>query len=240
MNARLIQAQMNDFFQLESITKEENTRIEENTLGQVQNKEWMLQRQHRLTSSNFGRICKATSATNFHALARSFIHKKHFSSRATSHGIKYESVAVEAFERITGHKTVECGLFVDSTNPWLAASPDQLVDSNTILEVKCPFTAKDKMTNPTNVPYVKFGDEGMTLCHDHQYYYQVQGQLMCTNHSRCLFIVFTLVDFKIIEIARDDQFITSMVKNLESFYKQYFRSALISKFVFKSYDRYFV
>lgn len=37
-------------------------------------------------------------------------------------------------------KQEECGLFIMKDRPYLAASPDRLLGTMTVLEVKCPYT----------------------------------------------------------------------------------------------------
>lgn len=38
-------------------------------------------------------------------------------------------------------RIIPCGLFIDSEIPFLAATPDGLVGNDTIVEIKCPFSA---------------------------------------------------------------------------------------------------
>ena len=227
------------FFQLHTISKEEQHIIQQETLGQNNNKRWMQERLMRITASNFGRICKATERTDLSNLATTLMRQREFSSKATAHGQKYESVAVEEFERIAGQCASECGLFVDLVHPWLAASPDRLLTGNKILEVKCPYTSKDKPINHVTVPYLVKRDSGLTLRKDHDYYYQVQGQLMCCDADACMFVVFTMCDIKIIEIKKDEDFIESMLSKLQQFFVEHFYSALVVKYVYNDYAKYF-
>jgi hypothetical protein len=44
-------------------------------------------------------------------------------------------------EEITG--LCSCGLFVDIEKTFLGASPDGLVDLDSIVEIKCPFAARN-------------------------------------------------------------------------------------------------
>ena len=71
-------------------------------------------------------------------------------SAATTYGCTYEKEAIEAYKsRMIGHSGFiikSCG-FVDQESPFLDASPDGLVDCTCcgrgVLEVKCPFRAKE-------------------------------------------------------------------------------------------------
>lgn len=90
----------------------------------------------------------------------------------------------------------------------MAASPYRVIDDDVVMEVKCPFAAKDKPITPSTVPYLKLvpGSDELTLDNKHVYYYQVQGQLLCSGRKKCIFVVYTLVDMKTITIHYDVEF----------------------------------
>ena len=44
--------------------------------------------------------------------------------------------------------------------PFLAASSDSVVNDVTLLEVKCPYAAKEQMINPKTVPFLHFDANG--------------------------------------------------------------------------------
>ena len=165
---------------------------------------------------------------------------KHKTLRADAilHGQKYETVAAETFEKIYNVTTERCGIFVSTVHPQLAASPDRVIDNETIVEVKCPYTARDKVINHTTVPYLKLLDNALVLDPNHAYYYQVQGQLFCSNRAICYFVVYTLKDIAVVRIARDDIFIQDMVKQLLKFYRSHFKAAILDTFFFKKYYSY--
>ena len=161
--------------------------------------------------------------------------KKEVKTAAILHGHKFESVAVEAFESLMKKKTESCGIFICNEYPQLAASPDRIVDEDTILEVKCPYSSKDKCISPVTVPYLYSTNGKIDLCKNHDYFYQIQGQLLCTKRNKCYFVIYTFKEIVIVEIERDDQFISNMVKKLLSFYESHFKRALIDKFMYKNY-----
>ena len=113
-----------------------------------------------------------------------------------------------------------------------------MIDHNLLLEVKCPFTAKDKQINENTVPYLKLIDNELTLRSDHDYYYQIQGQLMCSNRKSCDFVVYTTEDIKIIRIYRNEMFISNMREKLERFFQEHFRAAILQAFYYRKYDKY--
>ena len=212
--------------------------LERQTVGQNNNKVWKRQHSLRITASNFGAICTATERKDLHKLASHLVSPKPFWSPATQHGIKYEAVAVKAFEQELKVDTAECGLFVCEAKPWLAASPDRIVSDTTILEVKCPFSSRDKLITCETVPYLQSVDGSLQLKPDHPYYYQVQGQLLCTARHSCYFCVYTLKDMQVIQIQRDDHFIEQMIDKLDTFFTDYFRTAVLERHLYRHYGSY--
>ena len=60
---------------------------------------------------------------------------------ATRYGDKTDPEARCAYETSTGNKVLQVGLVVSPKIPWLACSPDGLVQCNStwkLLEIKCP------------------------------------------------------------------------------------------------------
>ena len=106
-------------------------------------------------------------------------------------------------------------MFVCLDAPWLAATPDQIVSDTAILEVKCLYVAKDKCINPATIPYLKDIDNTLQMDRNHAYFYQIQGQLLCSNRELCYFCVYTLQDMKVLKIRRDRKFIAEMIPQLQ-------------------------
>ena len=221
-----------------SIDQPDIDRIEAETRGQNNNRAWLNERSVRLQSSKFGRICKATDKTDFPKLAASLTEVTEIRAKSLEHGLKYKPVAVKKYEASIGTKTKSCGIFVSKEKPFLAASPDRTVNSDLLVEVKCPFTAKDSMINETTVSFLELIDNELRLKTDHDYYYQVQGQLMCSDRKLCDFVVYTTKDIKIIRIQRNEMFISNMKDKLERFFNDYFRNALLQTHFYRKYDKY--
>ena len=212
--------------------------LEKSTRGQGHSKTWRETRLLHITSSNFGTICKATDRRDMDALTDGLTTHRDIRSKAILHGRKYEHVAVEKFEARWGIDTDPCGIFVSQTHPQLAASPDRIIDQDTVLEVKCPYASRDKIISPETVPYLKEADGALVLDPNHDYHYQIQGQLFCSNRKLCLFVVYTLRDIVMIRIERDEGFINTMLDKLLSFYKLHFEPAIINKFMYRNYHHY--
>lgn len=59
-----------------------------------------------------------------------------------------------------------------------------------------------------------------------------------TLRHRCHLVVNTLIDSNIIEIEFDSDFIEAMLGELDVFYENHFRPALLVQFFYKHYDQY--
>jgi putative phage-type endonuclease len=221
-----------------SITLEQRVNVETSTRGQGKSSVWKTERCKRLQSSNFGRICKATDATDFPKLAYSLTKYTPAKSAAIKHGHQYEPVAVAKFEALHKVKTTECGIMVSSTHPYIAASADRLLGEDTVVEVKCPYTARHKKVNSTTVAYLQGEGDELTLDNTHEYFYQIQGQMFCTGRSQCYFVVYTKADVKYFIVQRDEVFISNMVEKLKGFYTNYFQAAVLRRFYYKDYYSY--
>ena len=220
-----------------NITQTEQTVVEKKTQGQSTNKLWKLERAKRMHASNFGRICKATHRTNKDQLARSLTAvAKTVKVPALDHGIKYEATAIGQYEKMQNVKVQPVGIYISLELPYLACSPDGCIGDDLIVEVKCPYSACQKPINPVTVPYLyKAGpDERLQLKQDHDYYYQIMGNLYCTGRQACDFVVYTLKDIQIIRINRDEAFLARMLAQLTAFYVQHFRRAVLNRFLYRS------
>ncbi len=97
-------------------------------------------KEKRLSASNIARICKMTERTDKQFFVTSLIVKKDIQTPAINHGKAYESIAVKNMKKKPTLKH-ECDLIVSNQYPMLYATPDQTVNKNLILEVKCLLSA---------------------------------------------------------------------------------------------------
>ena len=225
--------------QISNISDAQINAIERATVGQSLNAEWAEERTKRFTSSNFGRICKCTDKTDKHKLARSLTMIKHIKAAPIEHGRVHEPVALEKYQSETGNIVNPSGLVVSQMHLFLAASPDGIVTKDHLVEVKCPYVSRDKEITTATVPYLMQNDDGTDFLNEnHDYFYQIQGQLLCTGAKSCTLIVcaannLTVNDIKYIEVARNDSFIVKMILKLQYYYEQYFKAALLERFYYK-------
>ncbi|XP_062610659.1 uncharacterized protein LOC134272440 [Saccostrea cucullata] len=205
------------------------------TTGQKENCMWSSVRKNRLTASNFGCVLAAIKRNRYPvSLYKRLCSAYDLSKKdAIIWGTCNEKVAIEKY-RTFGDAVVEpTGIWLHC-NGVLGSSPDGLIRrpaafgfsyqnpgladilemSNVkpeILEVKCPFSAKN-MTIPEAIEKVHDfclevqdfnGVKSFKLRENHQYYDRVQGQLHITGKSLCDFMVWTPKDCAIVRINKD-------------------------------------
>jgi len=62
---------------------------------------------------------------------------------ATRYGIVNEVIAKEQLEDLLKTKNQSAVLIVDKNIPFIAASPDGVLDNESLVEIKCPASAKE-------------------------------------------------------------------------------------------------
>lgn len=221
---------------ISSISAEAIADTQKVTTGQSKNKSWAKERVKRIHSSNFGRICKLTERTDKKKYAKSLTTGKRLNTAPIKHGHKYEPVAIKRYEAEKKLSVDKCGIFVSKSHPYLASTPDGIVGDDKVLEVKCPYVAKEREINEVTVPFLQSNSESgqLQLNQSHDYYYQVQGQMFCSERSSCDFCVYTLKDFITINVERNEEFIETMVDKLEEFYQDYFKDAVIERHFYQN------
>jgi hypothetical protein len=110
-------------------------------------------------------------------LAKSLQTAKNIVTPAIYHGQKHEAIVIRQYEKDSGCKIHQCGIFVSTKCPFLGASPDGIINDDNIIEVKCPYSIRNEEISISNLPYLKTGECGVCLDKTHNYYYQIQGQL---------------------------------------------------------------
>lgn len=106
----------------------------------------------------------------------------------------HELLAIEQLGNDMDVATEKCGSIVDRVNPYLAGGPDGLIGERTLVDVKCPFSAR--LLTPIEAvqkQVIKFSQENKdgypSLKRLHNYNYQGQGQLNITGRTFRIFVV---------------------------------------------------
>lgn len=169
------------------------------SVTQSENEIWKLHRAGRITAS----VSKNAFSTNIDKPSMSFLklvmqYNENVSVAAMKYGTNMEPIArkfyYEKYKKYhTSFQTLETGLHINSDFPCLGASPDGLVYCQChgygLLEIKCPYKYKnglEKWYSDKNSPI----DRALQIKETHQYYYQMQHQMLVTKRNYCDFFVY--------------------------------------------------
>lgn len=109
----------------------------EETRMQSASQSWHDARKLRLTASTAKRVPKR-STTDPQKFLNEHLYPTFTGNTATQHGKENEINVITLMES-RGHTVERRGLVVHPDYPWLGASPDGILDSAQLLEIKCPF-----------------------------------------------------------------------------------------------------
>lgn len=167
------------------------------------NEAWFKAREGKLTASMFAGACGLGPGSRQQAWRRVLGLETFEGNAATDWGTENEPVALESYKAIGVRKDTEItltGFVVHPEHEWLGASPDLLIGSTGLGEIKCPASQKLYEEVP---PYY--------LC-------QVQGQLEVTKREWCDFIVWTPEAMSITRIQRSPVYWQWMYERLAEFW----------------------
>lgn len=144
---------------------------------------------------------------------------KNIEAASLDWGTENEPLAIEAYELFADTFVVPSGLVLLNEKSIIGGSPDGLVDSDGIIEVKCPY-------NPAN--HVKTLRCGMPREHIPQ----IQGNMYVTEREWCDFISFDpRIDGKgrlyVERVERDEMYIKKLSDRLSAF-RELIEKTLIS------------
>ena len=182
--------------------------------------EWHGKRLGRLTSSKFDVMMKTgrSKGDRFSATCMAYIYEKiaeisiqaphHVSSQAMEWGLDNEPEAIREYERASSQKVESCVHRFFEYGEWAGGTPDGLVGTDGIIEVKCPF-------NPANHIETLLSEQIPS-----KYYAQVQGNMMVTNRKWCDFISYDPrqangMNLVILRIYRDEEFIEMLKERID-------------------------
>lgn len=125
-----------------------------------------------------------------------------FSNDAMAWGVAHEDVAAMSYEAVKSTFVDKVGFVHHPYIKWVGVSPDRLVGTQGLVEIKCPQTF-------THLEYL------CTQKVPTKYFNQMQAQMWCTSREWCDFVSFDpRLSIKnqllIVRVQRDNEFIASM------------------------------
>ncbi|CAN7950895.1 unnamed protein product [Ixodes pacificus] len=216
--------------------------IEQKTRRQSDSVLWYKYRSGRITASNFRSICHTSLADPSKSLLERICYpqRNRFSTAATRYGIENEPKAIAAYEALAtaGHECVTFrrpGLMIAKGRPFLAATPDLLVEcaccGKGVVEVKCPYKLRDvplKSAAKDPESCVTLTDDELTLKDTHAYYYQVQLQMLVCNVDYADFLLWNAKGSDVQRIVRNNGFLCAVVDHAAKFFSQVLLPELVA------------
>lgn len=143
------------------------------------------------------------------------------------YGLECEPEAILKYENVTKTKVFQTGFWVNPKFPFLGCSPDGLVGSDTVIEVKSlkilkQYSAETITSSTSPVPKsvlsrqcFKVENGKCVLKRSHSYFYQCQQILLVTGRKYCDFILHASSGPDSVErIPRDEVLIEKILRNL--------------------------
>lgn len=128
-------------------------------------------------------------------------------------------------------KVEPAGIALDDSG-ILGASTDGVINKDLIIEVKCPYSARDcslrdAISKNKNFFFKLLSCGNFALDNQHGYYHQVQGNLCLLNASVCNFIVWTPTEMIVLPIKSDPSW-KSNLNILKHFFKTIYLPHIIN------------
>ncbi|KAM7307843.1 uncharacterized protein ISCGN_011479 [Ixodes scapularis] len=182
---------------------------------------WHESRRMRLTSSMVKRI-PILASTDPSKAVKDILHPSFRGNQATEHGRRSEPKARRKF-MLDHHCTVrQTGLVVCPELPWLAASPDGIIDGiDALLEIKCPNVLNcEDLLNSGKYDIKKNGNGIFELQPKgkNKFYYQVQFAMHCTGKTVCHLYVWSEGHDEVVVVPYNKDFMKCHLQRVKNFY----------------------
>ena len=125
----------------------------------------------------------------------------------------------------------ESGLHISEEHPYLAASPDGIVDCSCcgpgLLEIKCCYKYRDC----TMQSFIQQTDILSDGCVDlkHKYYYQIVQQMLVTGRRYCDLVLWVPAGGHVIRVTHDAVLAESFINTGREFWKRHMAPELVTR-----------
>lgn len=168
-------------------------------------REWKQKRQSLVTASECASVLGRNPYQSANKLLMTKCNVVKFTGNAyTQHGQDMESIAIERYQRESGHTVDSFGLLVNPKYAWIGGSPDGITRCGRLIEVKCPVVRE---IIPGEVPA--------------HYMDQIQMLLHITELKVADFIEMKgTTEFHVVEVKKDPKWWSKNKEALHLFYLQ--------------------
>ena len=188
-------------------------------MSEQRTEEWFAVRLGKVTASRVADLMATTktgySASRENLMAQLIVERltnqqqESYNNASMQWGIEQEPFARAAYEIATGQMVDECGFVPHPTIADAGASPDGLVGTDGLVEIKCPNTAG-------------MIEALLTQTVPGKYNTQMQMQMACTDRAWCDYVVFdprmpAKAQLFIKRVPRDPVFIQKMETEIVKF-----------------------
>lgn len=208
--------------------------LERNTRKQSIEPLWHDARKVRITASTASKVPQRETTDPAKFLSE-HLYPKFQGSVATRYGKESEGLAKEQI-RERGCIVMDRGLVLCAGDPWLAASPDGIIN-NKLLEVKCPITLSactslnDALTATNQDIRVEGGQYIVNPKGPRGYYRQLQLGMHCLGLKTSCLVIWTPVQHLELDVPYDNGFVTTYMQRLRSFYFKHMLPKVVDEFV---------
>lgn len=180
--------------------------------------EWHNQRKGMITASSVGAILGFSPHATRDDVLRRMVREwygaesEFVGNAATEYVTHHEAGAIFEYSMETGNTVDKAPFTVHPEHKWLGASPDGIVNSIGLLEVKCPYSQRKNLK-----PIFK------SIMDMHHYRMQIMVQLACTGRKWCHFYQWAPHGSSAIEVVEynHELFTGDILPELEKFYAEY-------------------
>ncbi|KAM9307433.1 uncharacterized protein KZ484_000756 [Pholidichthys leucotaenia] len=215
--------------------KGDREKIETKTKGQ-NNQFRLMQKKIRITCSELSEIPKKADPSSW---VRRKLNCKFVGSTVSTCDHPSESSARKCFERTTGCTVETKGLIVHKTENWLVASISGIIDSDTILQIKCPTPKKLAAYNGSLLKLIESNEYDVKLMNGQyvltepvsglSYYYLVQVAMCCANRTKCKFFVWTPDEHVIVDVPYDQEWTREKIFHLKEVYFEHLLPSIATR-----------
>jgi putative phage-type endonuclease len=179
-------------------------------------KEWYAQRVGKITGSAVGAILGLSPFMSTADVMRRMVREAYGAESefqgnvATEYGTFHEAGAKTDYELETGNAVNDCSFYISEQYPWIGASPDGFIGEDGLIEIKCPYSLRDKL------------DPQFKSINDQPHYHaQIQLQLFVTGRKWCDFYQWAASGTKTERVYFDAEYIKNILPQLVGFYNEY-------------------